>query len=172
MWQWLRAAERFVADSPLTLVPPDSDDQFVTVIEQVLQRFKNFVEEQGGWRLLWNEGNVNEKPEEAAQLLFKGVAQSYCEANNIVLDREVNLGRGPVDFKFSNGYAHRALVEVKKLHNGRFWNGFANSYRHTSEAITVSWVGLLRFNIEKGAVRKSGLPQDLPLCRSRGRQSP
>jgi hypothetical protein len=52
-----------------------------------------------------------------------GIARSYCRANNIVVDREVELGRGPVDFKFSNGYARRALLEIKKLHNGKFWNG-------------------------------------------------
>jgi len=83
--------------------------------ELVIEQFKRSVEEQGGWRLLWNDGNVNEKPEEAAQLLFKGIAQSYCHANDIVIDREPNLGRGPVDFKFSNGYQRRALLEVKKL---------------------------------------------------------
>ena len=41
----------------------------------------------------------------------------------VVIDREVDLGRDPVDFKFSAGYANRALLEVKKLHNGKFWNG-------------------------------------------------
>lgn len=47
----------------------------------------------------------------------------YCAANNIVIDPETDLGRGPVDFKFSNGYARRAHLGVKKLHNGKFWNG-------------------------------------------------
>jgi hypothetical protein len=86
----------------------------------VIERFTHFIEEEGGWRLLWNDGYYDEKPEEAAQLLFKGIAQSYCESNGIVLDREVELGRGPVDFKFSNGFERRALLEVKKLRNGRF----------------------------------------------------
>lgn len=77
---------------------------------------------EGGWRLLWND-NGEPKNETAAQLAFQGIASAYCEANKVVLDREVELGRGPVDFKFSNGSKQRALLEVKKLDNGRFWNG-------------------------------------------------
>lgn len=88
----------------------------------MLNEFQHFVEESRGWSLLWND-NQTEKPEEAAQLLFRGIVEHYCRANNIVVDREVELGRGPVDFKFSNGYSQRALLEIKKLHNGKFWNG-------------------------------------------------
>jgi hypothetical protein len=102
-------------------------------IQAVVERFKHFVEEQAGWRLFWNDDR-SEKPEEAAQLAFLGVARGYCEANNVVLDREVNLGRGPVDFKFSNGYEARALLEFKKLHNGRFWNGLLRQLPSYSKA--------------------------------------
>jgi len=35
----------------------------------------------------------------------------------------LEIGRGPIDIKFSNGYRRRALLEIKKLHNGKFWNG-------------------------------------------------
>lgn len=113
----------------------------------VIYKFRHFVEEQGGWRLLWNDGNTKEKPEDAAQLLFKGVAQSYCGANNIVLDREVELGRGPVDFKFSNGYHQRALVEIKKLHNTKFWNGLTQqlpSYLR-SDNCRLGWYVPIRY---------------------------
>ncbi len=125
VWGWLGAARAFVSGEPLVIVPPDDDARFIEAIELVIRKFGLFIEQQGGWRLLWNDGNTKEKPEDAAQLLFKGIAQSYCEANNIVLDREVNLGRGPVDFKFSNGYQRRALLEIKKLHNGKFWHGLS-----------------------------------------------
>jgi hypothetical protein len=123
--KWLEEARRYVEAQPLVIPPPQDEDSFVRAIQGIVQKYRHFVEEEGGWRLLWNDGSDADKPEEAAQLLFKGIAQCYCEANNIVLDREVNLGRGPVDFKFSNGYARRALLEVKKLHNGQFWNGLS-----------------------------------------------
>jgi hypothetical protein len=121
--KWDAATRGYVESHPLTIQPPDDDDDFFRVIELVISEFRRFVEKQRGWTLLWNDGYEKDKPEEAAQLVFMGIARSYCRANNIVVDREVELGRGPVDFKFSNGYARRALLEIKKLHNGKFWNG-------------------------------------------------
>jgi hypothetical protein len=107
---------------PLVIEPPTDDEAFFAVIDLVVGEFKHYIEEQGGWRLLWNDDG-SEKLEEAAQLLFMGMARSYCRANNINVDREVNLGRGPVDFKFSNGYTRRAHLEIKKLHSGQLWSG-------------------------------------------------
>jgi hypothetical protein len=101
---------------------PTTPAEFAGMIDLLVDDFKHFVEQRGGWALLINDNN-SEKGEEAAQLVFRGVAEARCQANNIVLDREVNLGRGPVDFKFSTGYSLRALLEVKKLHNGKFWHG-------------------------------------------------
>lgn len=154
VWQWLEEARAFVLREPLVISPATDEDSFINVIKLVIQKYKHFVEEQGGWRLLWNDGNT-EKPEEAAQLLFKGVAQSYCEANNIVLDREVNLGRGIVDFKFSSGFQQRALLEIKKLHNGKFWNGLSQqlpSYLR-SENCEHGWFVVIRYR--EGGVTKN-----------------
>lgn len=39
-----------------------------------------------------------------------GIADAYCEANNLDLSRESNAGRGPVDFKVSKGYSNRQLL--------------------------------------------------------------
>ncbi len=109
VWSWDRAARQYVKTAPLVIRPARSDKEFVAVIQLIIDQFRRFIEEQGGWKLLWND-NGEEKPEEAAQLAFRGIAQHYCQANNIVIDREVELGRGPVDFKFSNGYSNRALL--------------------------------------------------------------
>ena len=59
------------------------------------------------------------------QQLNQAMRQSLriLHMSGIELDREVELGRGPVDFKASSGTSARLLIEVKKLHNGRFWNG-------------------------------------------------
>src|ERR1039458_7869634 len=122
VWQWDEVTRSYVSRNPLVIAPPQDERAFNAVIKLVSAQFKLFVEQQGGWYLLWDL-NRKEKPEHAAQLLFRGIAQSYCRANNISVDAEVNLGRGPVDFKFSNGYIRRAHLEIKKLHNGKFWNG-------------------------------------------------
>lgn len=51
------------------------------------------------------------------------MVKQFCKANNIDLSRENNLGRGPVDFKFSKGYQNRALIEIKLAKNSKFWDG-------------------------------------------------
>jgi hypothetical protein len=118
---WEAAAAEFTAGNPLALAPPQTTEEFDAVIELIIKQFRLFIEEQRGWWLLWDGGK--DKPELAAQLVFYGIARNYCTANNIVVDPESDFGRGPVDFKFSNGYVRRAHLEVKKLHNGKFWNG-------------------------------------------------
>jgi hypothetical protein len=93
------------------MAPPTDLASFIAVIEKVIEQYRLFVEGRRGWYLLWD--GAQEKPELAAQLLFYGIARNYCTANGIVIDREVDFGRGPVDFKFSNGYERRAHLEVK-----------------------------------------------------------
>lgn len=125
------------------------------MIDLVVKQFRLFVEEQGGWDLLWNSSGTD-KPEHAAQLLFRGIAQHYCKANNISLDAEVNLGRGPVDFKFSNGYLRRAHLEIKKLHNGKFWNGLEAqlpSYMKSDE-VSDGWFIAVHYRNNKSAVKR------------------
>lgn len=122
IYQWDRATRSYANHHPVSFEAPEDDRAFFAIVDRLVAEFRLYIEEQRGWKLLWNDDST-EKHEEAAQLAFMGLARSYCRANNIVVDREVNLGKGPVDFKFSSGYARRALLEIKKLHNGKFWNG-------------------------------------------------
>src|SRR5581483_1932796 len=110
IWQWDNATFQYVQQNHISLPEATDLNSFFDVIDRVIARYRLFIEEKGGWRLLWNDDNT-EKEEVAAQLVFRGIAEYDCAANNIVLDPEVNLGRGPVDFKFSEGYAHRAHLE-------------------------------------------------------------
>jgi len=123
IYRWDPEAWAFVLANPVTLQPAQSPAEFTAVIETVITQFKIFVEDQDGWKLLWDDVSKTEKSEAAAQLLFRGIGKHYCAANGIVLDAEVDLGRGPVDFKFSSGYARRALLEVKKVDSTQFWHG-------------------------------------------------
>jgi hypothetical protein len=88
---------------------------------RIAQGLKHAVEEQGYWRELWR----GDRPaaELSCQAAFKLVAQSWCEPHDIDLSPETNIGRGPVDFKLSNGWSSRALIEVKLASNSRFWRG-------------------------------------------------
>ena len=161
VYQWDAKTQQFTDSHPLALAAPRNENGFFTVIGQVVAQFKLFVEEQGGWSLLWNEDG-GDKPEEAAQLLFRGIVQHYCQANNVSIDREVELGRGPVDFKFSNGYTQRAHLEIKKLHNGKFWNGLESqlpSYMR-SDGVKDGWFLAIRYREGRAATKRaSELPR-------------
>lgn len=124
-WIWDKASFEFAERNPKKLESPSSVRDLQHMMQIIVQAFRQFIQEGGGWRLLWDSSG-KEKPESAAQLLFRGITEHYCRANGIVIDREVELGRGPVDFAFSNGYEARALLEIKKLENGKFWNGLEN----------------------------------------------
>lgn len=162
VYQWDEAARRFARRHPVRLVDATSGMEFASVIDVIAERFAHFIEENGGWRLLW-DGEA-EKREEAAQLVFLAIAKAYCEASDIVVDREVQLGRGPVDFKFSSGYRRRALLEVKKLENGRFWNGLRDqlpSYLGSDDC-RDGWFLVVRFRSTDGAEKRArALPAEL-----------
>lgn len=85
------------------------------------------------------------------------MAQPYLRLYGVELDREVELGRGPVDFKASSGASARLLIEMKKEHNGKFWNGIEAqlpSYLR-SDGSKHGWFVALRF--------RSNRPSDLRL---------
>jgi hypothetical protein len=122
---WLEAARTTTAAHPLDL----SKDRHVTpetvlaVVRQLCARFGHLVENCGLSRLFrTDDGQV--RPERFAQLLFFGVADAYCQANDLDLSPETNSGRGPVDFKLSHGYAARVLVEVKWSKNTKLVHGY------------------------------------------------
>lgn len=157
VWQWDLASQAFVSKNPLSLPPPQTKEEFLEIIDSIVSAYRLFIEDQGGWSLLWDTGSRKEKPERAAQLLFRGIAQNHCKANNISLDPEVNLGRGPVDFKFSNGYLRRAHLEVKKLHNGKFWDGLESqlpSYMKSDDVLD-GWFLALQYNDSKTSRKRA-----------------
>lgn len=118
---WYDETRSFAAANPVTLAL-SGDDDFGAFTAALVATFKSYVEDQRGWNLLWNE-NGSARREEAAQDLFQGIVTHYCRANDVDISREPNIGRGPVDFKTSRGYAARALLELKLAKNTRFWNG-------------------------------------------------
>lgn len=167
--QWDQAPSRFAAEHPLPDRTVSTHEDLVELMGQVVEQFRHFVENQRGWSLLWNDDG-SDKPEAAVQLVFLGVAQPYLRYFNVELDREVELGRGPVDFKASSGTTARLLIEVKKLHNGRFWNGLRDqlpSYM-TSDDATHGWFIAVQYRSTKSAVdRLRQLPAQVSLVSSK-----
>jgi hypothetical protein len=111
------------------------------------ERFKHFIEQRGGWELLYNDESRRPKREASIQLLYRGLIEAYCAVADVRLDREVNLGRGPVDFTFTSRTS-RVLMEIKKLNNGDFWNGLEHQLTSylTSEQCRSGWFVAVQFS--------------------------
>jgi hypothetical protein len=142
--RWYEASKQYVAKKPLA-IHVDSDNDFPQVIKSFVDEYCHFIEENNGWKLLWNDNDTS-KSEEATQLLFLGIVKHYCHANDIDIARETNIGRGPVDFKVSHGYQYRALLELKLARNTKFWNGLRKqlpTYMHAEEAKTGYFIVVL-----------------------------
>lgn len=159
---WDKAPAEYARNHPLTgFTQPSNQQELSELVKKVLEQFRHFIEEQRGWSLLHNS-DMSEKPEEAAQLVFLGMAQQYLRVFNVELDREVELGRGPVDFKAASGASIRLLIELKKAHNGKFWNGLTAqlpSYL-TSDAASEGWYIALRYRDNKSSeARMKELPR-------------
>lgn len=122
---WFQSTRIASAAHPLELKlsATPSVDEVYSVVRQICVRFRDLIEKNQLCNLLYNESG-EPKHERAAQLLFYGIADAYCEANNIMIAREPNAGRGPVDFKFGVGYSNSVLVEVKLTANKQLLHGY------------------------------------------------
>lgn len=160
--QWDKQPVEYAASNPLAPVieSPATPEELAQLISMILDQFKHFIEEQRGWSLLWNDDRT-EKPEEAVQLMFLGMAQHYLRLYDVELDREVELGRGPVDFKASRGASLKALIEIKKEHNGKFWNGLDKQLPTylKSDGADAGWYAAVRYrNNPQSQKRMNELP--------------
>lgn len=98
-------------------------DEVIEIVNKILRQFQDLVENKGLWKELWDE-NGKPRKEKASQRLFFAVAYSYCKANNIDLTPEADSGNGPVDFKLSQGFDLKLVVEVKLSTNGSLVHGY------------------------------------------------
>jgi hypothetical protein len=99
---------------------------------------KDVIEHKDGWRIFY----VNGKPitqETHLQLLYR----LTWFASPMDVNREVNNGRGPVDYKISEGNADKTLVEFKLARNTKLKTNLQNQAQiyekanDTSSSITV-----------------------------------
>ncbi|MDQ7906848.1 hypothetical protein RB614_20240 [Phytohabitans sp. ZYX-F-186] len=118
--RWWELGGEMATRSPLAFVATEPAE-FPTFVKAVLAAFQHGIEHQGDWQMLWYRNIA--LPERKVQLLFRSSATHYCRANEIDISGEANAGRGPVDFKFSQGWSARAVVEIKLMNNTKFWHG-------------------------------------------------
>jgi hypothetical protein len=147
VFKWTSNTTNYTNNNPLELKCTGRED-FIKVIDSMVNQFKLFVVDNSGYKLLWDDSKTKGKKEEACQLLLYGIVKNYCVANNIDITRESNVGRGPVDFKFSYGYNDRALLEVKLARNSKFWDGIEKQLPQylKSEQITYGYFMVIAYN--------------------------
>ena len=98
-------------------------DDVENLVDEILTQFKDLIENKGLWKEMWADDKKPRK-EKAAQRLLFAVAYSYCKANNLDISPEADSGNGPVDFKVSQGFEQKVLVEVKLSSNGKLLHGY------------------------------------------------
>jgi hypothetical protein len=134
LYQWQPITREAASDFPLKLVVPDrTHGSWTNVVRTILARFKELVELNRLYRLLYNDDGTPRR-EKAAQLTLFGIADAYCSANNLDLSPETDSGNGPVDFKFSRGYLGRILAEVKLSSSSKILQGFEEQVKAYEEA--------------------------------------
>lgn len=113
--KWYYTSKKFVAENPIKL---EKTEDVYELTKKVCYQFKYLIEEKGLWKSLYDDNGIPLN-ENHSQMLFFGIVDSYCKANDIDISRENNNGNGPVDFKLSKGYYNKIVVEIKKSSNSQ-----------------------------------------------------
>ncbi|MCD1269885.1 hypothetical protein B5M43_013750 [Microbacterium sp. MEC084] len=114
-----KVVEDIHANTSLYLTPVTSYDEALTRAHG----FKQYVENQDGYRLLNRSGQERPLATEKEVQLFFGLVFFGSEFD---VNREVNNGRGPVDFKVSKGAVDKSLIEIKLASNSQLKRNLQN----------------------------------------------
>jgi hypothetical protein len=121
--QWVELGQQFAKDYPLQLAATTRNAEGLKeIVGKIIDHFQCSIEK-GGWKALY-DSDGSPRNEKTAQLIFFMIAESWCEANNVGISPETDQGGGPVDFKFSTGYANSVLVEMKLSSNNKLFSGY------------------------------------------------
>ena len=110
--------------STAVLEPSVGPADFPAWVAVLVGRFKSAIETNDAHTLLWLPSGES-RDEREVQSLAQTIFTAYSTAANVDLTREANAGDGPVDFKFSQGWSKRALIEVKLLRSSHLYAGAA-----------------------------------------------
>lgn len=132
---WLDISKSYTTNYTFDLkeFKPLGHSEFIQVIHSICEKYGQLIEHNGLFKMLYTD-RMKIRHERFPQLLFYGIADSYCEANNLDINREANAGRGSVDFKFSQGYTSRINVEVKYSTNNKLLSGYSNQLKIYNQA--------------------------------------
>jgi hypothetical protein len=169
---WSDIATRFATQHPLTfgLLQLTDDVTLLACVRAICDQFGTLIEDNGLNELLYDKGKL--KHERFAQLLFYGIADSYCAANNLDLSREPNAGRGPVDFKLSQGYRAKVNVEVKYSSNTALVRGFTNQLPDYDKAEKTQHSIYLILKTTQSTASIKAVKKTADIAKQQGKRSP
>lgn len=100
-----------------------SEESLKEFVEKVIHEFKLHAEANEGYKLLFNDDG-SPRGEKIVQNLFHAIARGFCCEKKVVdITPESATGKGPVDFKFSEGYSKKIVVEIKLAKNPQLVHG-------------------------------------------------
>jgi hypothetical protein len=103
---------------------PDSQpDDLIGWVDDLIDRFRCAIEDTDLWRALWDDRLTQPRGEKIVQTIAAQIWLAHCQAADVDISREPNLGCGPVDFKFARGRRLRVLLEVKLLGSTQLRHG-------------------------------------------------
>jgi hypothetical protein len=123
--KWAAVADSFAKKFPLALsmAAARTVGELSKIVGSIVAQFRHLIEHGGLNKELYKE-NGKPRHERTAQNLFFAVAYAYCKANNVDVSPEVDTGNGKIDFKFSDGFNARVLVEIKLSTNSSTVSGY------------------------------------------------
>jgi hypothetical protein len=130
------------------------------VIDELIKRFCKFASDNTDFKrnLLYHNDNTP-KNEHAWQQAFRCYIDDSLRTLDIDVTPEFPTGRGPVDFKFSDGGDFKILVEMKLSTNGQYLKGLTKQleiYKDATNNVKKSYYLFIDFdNDEKGKKSKA-----------------
>jgi hypothetical protein len=135
---FLRRITKIVSENPLKISSKNNTiHELKDVVKTIIEQFKFLIEKKGINILLW-KGKSGPNNEKITQKIFLTAAYSYCKANDIDINPEMDSGRGNVDFKFSRGFHKKVIVEIKHSYNTNIIGGFSEQlqlYKNAEETV-------------------------------------
>jgi len=120
----------------LQLEIPPSKNEFITLIKELISNYRHKIEEKKESQLLWN--NNTPRKEKDIQIHFFNMLENLARAHGIIITREHETGRGPIDFKFINNDHFQSHIEIKRDLNSKLLAGLEKQLPTYLNADSVS----------------------------------
>jgi hypothetical protein len=122
IWCVQKALRRWKSGTLSIQDQPRSRADAWETVGSLLQLFGETVEQRRGWELLWTSASEH-RDEKAVQTAFWNTVEPLASSQGVLVTREAETGRGPVDFVFANGTDSRVLIEFKLTESSRLFDG-------------------------------------------------